>query len=67
MKRLALIVSGLLFLMPMLAAGCAHEAPPPEPTEVVSSCVSCHTDKALLQQTATQVEEEQSEATSGEG
>jgi hypothetical protein len=53
-------------MIPIVAAGCAGETPPPE-TEVVSSCVTCHTDKELLKQTATAVEEEKSEATSGEG
>jgi hypothetical protein len=67
-------------MVPVLAAGCAGETSspeaPPETTtpsvppgtaEVASTCVGCHTDKALLQKTATEVEEEKSEATSGEG
>jgi hypothetical protein len=65
MKRLALLVSGLLLVIPILAAGCTHEVPPE--TGVASSCVSCHSDKDLLKQTATPVKEETSEATSGEG
>jgi hypothetical protein len=65
MKRLALLVGGLLLVMLLVAAGCAHKALPEE--EVVSSCVSCHSDKDLLKQTATPVKEETSEATSGEG
>lgn len=66
MKRLVFLVSGLLLVIPILAVGCTPEVPPPQ-TEAVSSCVSCHTDKELLKQTATPVKEETSEATSGEG
>jgi hypothetical protein len=64
-KRSVLLASGLLLVIPMLAAGCTGEAP--SETEVVSSCVGCHTDKDLLKQTATVVEEEKSEETTGEG
>ena len=82
MKRITLIFSLLLLMVPVLAAGCAGESLPPEvtppetappatttpqPAVVTSTCVGCHTDKALLQKTATVVEEEKSEATSGEG
>lgn len=67
MKRLALLVAVLL-VTPMLVASCTPGAPsPPHETESVSSCVTCHTDKDMLKQTATVVQEEQSEATSGEG
>jgi hypothetical protein len=66
MKRLALTLSWLLLMIPLLAAGCTREVPPPQ-VEVVNSCVSCHSDKDLLKQTATPVEAETSEVTSGEG
>jgi hypothetical protein len=49
----------------LISAGCAGGATPEE--ETASSCVSCHTDKDLLKQTATAVEEVKSEETSGEG
>jgi hypothetical protein len=65
MKRLVFLVSGLLLVIPILAFGCTREVPPE--TEIVSSCVSCHTDKDLLKQTAAPVKEVASEATSGEG
>ena len=64
-KRVALSVVGLLALVSLLAIGCAPEVNPEE--EVVSSCVSCHSDKDLLKQTAAPVEEVKSEETSGEG
>ena len=67
MKWLVLLVSGLLLGILILAAGCTREVPPPQTTEVVSSCVSCHTAKDLLKQTASPVVEQKSEATSGEG
>jgi hypothetical protein len=66
MKRLALLVGGLLLVIPMLAAGCTPAAVSPE-KEMGSSCNSCHSDKDLVKQTATQVKEEKSEASSGEG
>jgi hypothetical protein len=66
MKHLVIFIGGLLLMIPVMAAGCTQEAPVPE-TEAVSFCVSCHTDKDLLKQTAAPVEEETSEATSGEG
>jgi hypothetical protein len=65
MKRLVLLAGGLLLVIPILAAGCTRVVAPE--TEVVSSCVSCHSDKDLLKQTAAPVEEVASEATSGEG
>jgi hypothetical protein len=66
MKRLVFLVSGLMLLMTMLAAGCAHEAPPE--TEMASSCVTCHTDRDILQEVASpEPEASKSEETSGEG
>lgn len=66
MKLLALLFIGLLLAIPITAVGCITEVSIPE-TKVASSCVTCHSDKALLQQTADPVTEEKSEATSGEG
>jgi len=66
MKRLVLAVFGLVLLAAFVAAGCSVP-PGPTPGEEVSSCVLCHTDKDLLKQTASVVEEVVSEATSGEG
>jgi hypothetical protein len=65
MKRFILI-SGLIIAVSLAAVGCAEEVPQEEP-ELVSSCVSCHSDEDLLKQTATPVMEEKSEASSGEG
>ena len=70
MKRLVLAIFIILVLGAFGVAGCAEEelaVTPEAGEEVVSSCVSCHSDKDLLKQTATVVEEEKSEATSGEG
>jgi nitrate/TMAO reductase-like tetraheme cytochrome c subunit len=69
MKRLVLIVV-LILVMIGLAAGCAEKEPavtPEEGVEVVSSCVSCHSDKDLLKEVASPELEEKSEETSGEG
>jgi hypothetical protein len=70
MKRLVLVVFIILVLGALGITGCAEEELPVTPVEgqeIVSSCVSCHSDKELLKQTATVVEEEKSEETSGEG
>ena len=70
MKRLVLIASVMLVLVALTAAGCAEKEPavtPEEGEEIVSSCVSCHSDKDLLKEVATPEEKEVSEATSGEG
>jgi cytochrome c553 len=70
MKRLVLAFTLILVLVALAAAGCAEKeaaVSPPEGEEVVSSCVSCHTDKDLLKEVATPEEKEESEATSGEG
>ena len=66
MKKLVFIFAGVLFVVPLIAAGCMPAAGP-VPGEEVSTCVKCHSDKDLLKQTASVVEEEKSEATSGEG
>ena len=66
MKRLVSAVIGLVLLAAFVAAGCAVP-PGPTPGEEASSCVLCHTDKDLLKQTASEAEEAESEATTGEG
>ncbi len=66
MKRILFAAVSLVLLAVLILAGC-EPAPPPPAGEEVSSCVICHTDKGLLQETATVVEEQTSEETSGEG
>ena len=61
-----LLVIGMLLALPILVAGCAASAGP-TPGEEISSCVLCHSDKDMLQQTVTMVKEVKSEATTGEG
>ncbi len=66
MKRLFLLAAGLLFLILLSASGCTEDTISPSPgAEVSSSCVTCHTDKELLQQLAVE-EEGVSEETTGE-
>ena len=67
MKRLVFAVGGIVLLTALVAAGCGVTLFRPAPGVVVSSCVTCHSDKDLLKQTAAPLEEEKSEATSGEG
>ena len=67
MKKLAFIGVGMLFLVLLIAAGCASVSEP-APGEEVSTCVTCHSNKDLLKEVATpELEEQASEATSGEG
>jgi len=66
MRRLVFAVIGLSLLVTPVLASCAAPAES-TPGEEISSCVICHTDKEMLQQTVTVVEEVKSEATSGEG
>ncbi|HEY32067.1 MAG TPA: hypothetical protein G4O10_03040 [Dehalococcoidia bacterium] len=66
MKRVLFIVVSLVLLSVLILAGC-EPAPPPPVGEEVSSCVICHTDEDLLQETVSEVEEAVSEETSGEG
>jgi hypothetical protein len=73
MKKLVVILAGLLLLAVAPFAGCnqAQEpadvatAPPAEGS--ADSCVNCHTDKSLLQQTVSDVVVEKPEEASGEG
>ena len=71
MKRLVLTIVGVLIFISLLAIGCAEKEPvsplPKEGQEIVSTCVTCHTDKGILQEVATTEEEAKSEVTSGEG
>ena len=75
LKRLAVIVAGLLAIALFVVNGLIEKEPiipivptPGEGVAVVSSCITCHTDEELLKRVATQEpEEEKSEATSGEG
>ena len=68
MKRLFLLAAGLLFLILLSASGCTEDTISPIPgAAIVSSCVTCHTDKELLKQLAVEEEEGVSEETTGEG
>jgi cytochrome c553 len=71
MKRLGLIIMGILICLAMAAVGCSNKglisASEEDGQELVSSCVTCHTDKDTLKELATEVEEVQSEETTGEG
>jgi len=68
-KRFALVAA--LVMVMLIAGGCAQKeaaVTAPEGEEIVSSCVSCHSDQGLLKEVASpEPEEEKSEATSGEG
>ncbi|MBA7686854.1 hypothetical protein ES703_95313 [subsurface metagenome] len=70
MKRLVVAVVVILIVLIIGGARCAEKEPavtPEEGEEIVSSCVSCHSDKDLLKEVAAPEVEEKSEATSGEG
>jgi predicted small secreted protein len=66
MKRISFTVVSLVLLTSLILTGCAVSPGPPAGEEV-STCVLCHTDKDLLQETASVVEEVVSEETTGEG
>jgi nitrate/TMAO reductase-like tetraheme cytochrome c subunit len=66
MKRSVLLVSGLLLVVLILAAGCNREVTLEK--ETASSCVTCHTNKDTLKEVASpEPEAVTSEATTGEG
>ena len=69
MKRLVFTVIGVLIIVLLVAVGCVEEegvGPPPEKgEELVSSCVTCHSDKTILKELA--VEPEVVEEEAGEG
>lgn len=71
MKRLGLLIVVTLICLTLAAIGCSNKGligpSEEEGQELVSSCVTCHTDKAILKEVATEVEEAQSEETTGEG
>jgi cytochrome c553 len=72
MKRLVIVVAVILVLVALVTIGCTNKeliGPSPEAEqEVVSTCVSCHTDKDLLKEVASpEPGDEKSEATTGEG
>ena len=72
MKKLVTALTVILVLVVSAVIGCTNTnmigLPPGAGEEFVSSCVSCHTDKALLKEVASPEHvEEVSEATSGEG
>jgi predicted small lipoprotein YifL len=74
MKKLAISLAGIITLAALLVAGCGQGAPlgetpssPAAEAPVVDSCVTCHTDKALIQQTASTETVEAPEEASGEG
>lgn len=71
MKRLVTAVAIILVLVVLAATGCTNKglvgpSPEAEP-EVVSTCVTCHTDKDTLKKLATTEEVAKSAATTGEG
>ena len=70
MKRLAMVIVVTLVILVLVifaVIGCVEKETVPTP-EVVSSCVTCHTDEDILKEVATpEPAEEKSEATSGEG
>jgi len=71
MKRLVMAVTIILVVITLAAIGCTNKtlvSPSQEAgQEIVSTCITCHTDKDTLKEVATQEEEVHSEATSGEG
>ncbi|MBN1177280.1 MAG: hypothetical protein JXA51_06330 [Dehalococcoidales bacterium] len=71
MKRLVTAVIVILVLIALAVTGCTNKGlvgpSPGEEEEVVSTCVTCHTDKDTLKETATTEEVAKSEATTGEG
>jgi hypothetical protein len=68
MKRLVAALAVISVLMALVVTGCTNKGlVGTVPEEAVSSCVTCHTDKALLQELAVTEEEAVSEETTGEG
>jgi hypothetical protein len=71
MKKLVIAIPAIIVLIALVTIGCTNKGligpTPGTGDEVVSSCVTCHTDKALLQELAVTVEEATSEETTGEG
>lgn len=71
MKKLLMAILVVTALIALVAIGCTNRSlvgPVPDTgDEEVSSCVHCHTDKALLQELAVTIEEPTSGETTGEG
>ena len=71
MKKLVMAIAVIIVLVALVAIGCTNKelaGPAPEAgQDVVSTCVTCHTDKNILQELATTEEEAKSEQTTGEG
>ena len=70
MKRVFLIVGGLLVITIVVINSCATtqlSIGPSEPGQFVSTCITCHSDSDLLEAVAVEPEKEVSEVTSGEG
>ena len=69
MKRLLPISAAVFCLAPLIFAGCIQQATVKGPeAAIVTSCVTCHTDKDKLREVASpEPAEEKSEVTSGEG
>jgi hypothetical protein len=71
MKKLVAAVALLLLVIALATFGCTNKnlvgPSPGAEGVVVSSCVTCHTDKDTLKAVASPEEETKSEATTGEG
>ena len=72
MNKMVTAFAVILVIVGFTAISCTNRnmagLSPDTGQEIVSSCVSCHTDKALLKEVASpEPEKEVSEATSGEG
>ncbi len=69
MKKLVIANAIIFVLIALVTIGCSNKGliGPETGDEVVSGCVTCHTDKALLKELAVDVEEATSEETTGEG
>jgi len=70
MKRVFLIVGGLLIITVLITSSCATtqmSVGPSVPGQFISSCITCHSDSDLLKAVAEEPEKEVSEVTSGEG
>ena len=70
MKRVVLIVGGLLVITIVVVNSCATthvSIGPSAPGQFVSTCITCHSDSDLLEAVAEEPEKDVSEVTSGEG
>ncbi len=71
MKKLVIAVPVIIVLIALVTIGCTNKGligpTPGAGDEAVSNCVTCHTDKVLLQELAVTEEEATSAETTGEG